>query len=50
MEKGKRELLKRLPTRKLVASIKKDIRKTVAAAKPKKKRGMLGIKGLEHEP
>jgi len=41
MEKGRKELLKRVPTRKLLASIKKDIRQTIrqaqAAGKPKKK-------------
>lgn len=41
MEKGRKELLKRVPTRKLLASIKKDIRQTIrasaSAAKPKKK-------------
>lgn len=41
MEKGRKELLKRVPTRKLVASIKKDLRHTIRASaapsKPKKK-------------
>jgi hypothetical protein len=41
MEKGRKELLKRVPTRKLLASIKKDIRQTIrasaSAVKPKKK-------------
>jgi hypothetical protein len=41
MEKGRKELLKKLPTRKLLASIKKDIRQVMrasaATAKPKKK-------------
>lgn len=41
MEKARRELLKQVPTRKLLASIKKDIRKTIrasaAAGKSKKK-------------
>ena len=41
MEKGRKDLLKRVPTRKLLASIKKDIRKVIRAsaspAKPKKK-------------
>ncbi len=37
MEKGRKALLKRVPMRKLLASIKKDIRQVVAAAKPKKK-------------
>ena len=40
-EKQKREQLKRVPTRMLLASIKKDIRKAVrvsaSAGKPKKK-------------
>lgn len=38
MEKGRKALLKRVPTRKLLASIKKDIRQVVAAAKPKPKK------------
>jgi hypothetical protein len=41
MEKGRKELLKKVPTRKLLAAIKKDIRKTLrastSAAKSKKK-------------
>ena len=41
MEKDKRnKLLKRVPTRKLLASIKKDIQRTIratSAAKPKRK-------------
>jgi hypothetical protein len=41
MEKGRKELLKRVPTRKLLASVKRDIRQTirasVASAKPKRK-------------
>jgi len=37
MEKGRRKLLKQVPTRKLLASIKKDIRRIVAAGKSKKK-------------
>ena len=41
MEKGRQELLKKVPMRKLVASIKQDMRKMVreakAASKPKKK-------------
>ena len=36
MEKGKKELLKRVPMRKLMASVKKDIRQIVKAGKPKK--------------
>jgi len=40
MEKGRRKLLEKVPTRKLLASIKKDLRKeiraTASAAKPKK--------------
>jgi hypothetical protein len=37
MEKGRKKLLKQVPTRKLLASIKRDIRRVVAAAKPKRK-------------
>lgn len=37
MEKGRKELLKKVPTRKLLASIKKDLRRVVASAKRKKK-------------
>jgi hypothetical protein len=38
MEKGRKELLKRVPTRKLLASIKRDIRRTIAeSSKPKSK-------------
>lgn len=41
MEKGRKEMLKRVPTRTLVASIKKELRRqiraTAASAKPKKK-------------
>lgn len=40
MEKGRKEMLKRVPTRKLLASIKKDIRQIVAAAKPNSKKGL----------
>jgi hypothetical protein len=36
MEKGRKQLLKRVPTRKLMASIKRDLRRAVAASKPKK--------------
>jgi hypothetical protein len=40
-EKEKKEALQRIPTRKLLASIKRDLRKqlrpTASAAKPKKK-------------
>jgi hypothetical protein len=32
MEKGRKELLKRVPTRKLLASIKKDLRHAVRAS------------------
>jgi hypothetical protein len=35
-EKTKREALKRIPTRKLLASIKKDLRKLRPAAAPKR--------------
>jgi hypothetical protein len=37
MEKGRKEMLKRVPTRKLVASIKKDLRQVLSASRPKKK-------------
>jgi len=38
-EKSKKEQLKRVPTRKLLASIKQDIRRTIrAAASPKPKK------------
>lgn len=41
MEAGRKKLLKQVPTRKLLASIKKDIRRTIresaSAAKPKRK-------------
>jgi hypothetical protein len=40
MEKARKKLLKEVPTRKLLASIKKDLRQAIrasAAAKPKKK-------------
>jgi hypothetical protein len=40
MEKGRKEMLKKVPTRKLLASIKKDLRQAIrasaAASKPKK--------------
>jgi hypothetical protein len=36
MEKGRKEMLKRVPTRKLMASIKKDLRKAISDAKPRK--------------
>ena len=37
MEKGRKHLLKKVPTRKLLASIKKDLRQISAGvAKPKK--------------
>jgi len=40
MEKGRKELLKRVPTRKLLASVKKDLRHAIrastASSKPKK--------------
>jgi len=40
MEKGRKHMLKKVPTRKLLASIKKDlrhaIRESASAAKPKK--------------
>ena len=41
MENGRKKLIKKVPTRTLLASIKKDLRKTLrasaSAAKPKKK-------------
>jgi hypothetical protein len=37
MEEGRKKLLKQVPTRKLLASIKRDLRQVVRAAKPKKK-------------
>jgi hypothetical protein len=41
MEEGRKKLLEKVPTRKLIASIKRDMRKLArtasAAAKPKKK-------------
>jgi hypothetical protein len=41
MDKGRRKLLEKVPTRKLLASIKKDMRKmlqaTASSGKPKKK-------------
>lgn len=40
MEEGRKKLLKQVPTRKLLASIKKDLRKairpTASSGKPKK--------------
>jgi hypothetical protein len=33
MEKGRKKLLKRVPTRKLMASIKRDLRKAIKATK-----------------
>jgi hypothetical protein len=37
MEKGRKQMLKRVPTRKLLASIKRDLRHAIrSAAKPKK--------------
>jgi hypothetical protein len=42
MEEGRKKLIKRVPTRTLLASIKKDMRKTLgatdSAAKPLKKK------------
>jgi hypothetical protein len=32
MEKGRRKLLEKMPTRKLLASIKKDIRRVIQAS------------------
>jgi hypothetical protein len=37
MEKSRRELLKRMPTRKLLASIKRDIRQVIRAGTAKSK-------------
>jgi hypothetical protein len=41
MEKGRRKLLEKVPTRKLLASIKRDLRQILkekaASAKPRKK-------------
>ena len=37
MEKGRKGLLKQIATRKLVASIKKDIRQEIRAASKRKK-------------
>ena len=39
MEKGRRKLLEKMPTRKLMASIKRDLRHAIreGQAKPKKK-------------
>jgi len=37
MDEGRKKLIKRVPMRKLVASIKKDLRKVVNPPKPKKK-------------
>lgn len=37
MDEGRKKLIKKVPTRKLLASIKKDLRRVVAAAKPRKK-------------
>jgi hypothetical protein len=41
MEKGRKKLLAEMPTRKLLASIKRDLRKykTIAAASAKPKKG-----------
>ena len=40
MEKGRKDLLKKVPTRKLLASVKRDLRHAIraaaASAKPKK--------------
>ena len=34
MEEGRKKLLKQVPTRKLLASIKKDIQRTIRASAP----------------
>jgi hypothetical protein len=39
METGRRKLLKKVPTRKLLASIKKDLRRTIREAKLAPKAG-----------
>lgn len=38
MEKGRRKLLEKVPTRKLMASIKKDLRDIIRASAPKPKK------------
>ncbi|MGH9816807.1 MAG: hypothetical protein ACRD6I_12075 [Candidatus Acidiferrales bacterium] len=39
MEKARRKILERMPTRKLIASVKKDIRRIInAATNPKRKK------------
>lgn len=38
MEKGRRELLKKVPTRKLLASIKKDMRQALKGIPKSKKK------------
>ena len=37
MDEGRKKLIKKVPTRKLLASIKKDLRQIVASAKRKNK-------------
>ena len=37
MEEGRKKLLKKVPTKKLLASIKLDMAKELKASKPKKK-------------
>ena len=36
MEKGRKKLLKQVPTRKLLASIKRDLRKQLRESKPER--------------
>jgi hypothetical protein len=36
MEKGRKQLLKKVPTRKLVASIKKDLKQIIRASNSRK--------------
>jgi hypothetical protein len=35
MDEGRKKLLKKVPTRTLIASIKKDLRKAIKASSPK---------------
>jgi len=37
MERGRKKLLEKVPTRKLLAAVKRDMRMLAKAAKPKKK-------------
>ncbi len=38
MDEGRKKLLEKVPTRKLLASIKRDMRKLATTAKPKPKK------------